>query len=593
MTSRASLVAALAARPTDETRRQAFARWLEGQGEHARAALLHLAAEAARAPRGSPRRASLLDQAEDLLATHEAAWLGPWRERLMDWDFAHGLLRHVRLSAATFQRHGRELFRQEPVATVELVDDANQPLAEEDVHAVVGHPAFGYVRDCVVVPHRWGPQAPLHAWFTALAANPRITRLRRFGPVRQFCHGHESGVASDGLDEEGFAALCAAPHLHTLRTLSLRMDYSSTEQTRPWLVPLLARASFAGRLRSLTLHGCGLTPEGLRQLATDPVFRSLHTLDLTLGTKATGPWEALFHSATLTAVRSLHLGADLLPAYARSPMAGRVRDLTVVCADDLDRDLTADVRAWLELLQHAPPPRRLVLECHNPGAEVFAAMRQSGWLRRVRELEIRGDSQYEVYSGRTEGIRSLFDPAAMPRLTALTLHEACDAATLATLASWPGVHQLEALVLTDDYHGRIVPRAETPFPRPRCLRTLHGVVLITEEDVEQFPAQFECAHLSRLHLSFSSAYDPATRAFHPRLTPPRMEQVLRSPELTRVTDLTLGFHFLIEEGRLMAQVLADPAVMPRLKRARIYSAYDVLTPVLDGLRRRLGFRLDG
>jgi hypothetical protein len=273
-------------------------------------------------------------------------------------------------------------------------------------------------------------------------------------------------------------------------------------------------------------------------------------------------------------------------------MASRVRDLTIDCADDLDRDMSADRRAWLELIDHAPPPIWLTLNCHNPGDEVFARMAQANWLRRVRRLSISGDSQYEVYSGRTEGIRSLFGACAMQKLSHLRLHEACDRATLDALARWPGINRLESLELTDDYHGRLRPLADNPFPRPDRLRTLCGVVLVTEDDVRQFLTQFRLDRLSRLQLSFCSSYDPSTHGYTSHLSSAQMLGVLRSPEVARVRDLTLGFNFMVEQGREVARALGDPSVMPMLKRLRIYSLYDDLRPHVGGLQARLGHRLE-
>ena len=41
-------------------------------------------------------------------------------------------------------------------------------------------------------------------------------------------------------------------------------------------------------------------------------------------------------------------------------------------------------------------------------------------------------------------------------------------------------------------------------------------------------------------------------------------------ELARVTELTLGFNFLVEAAREVVQVLADPSVMPRLIGLSVY-----------------------
>jgi uncharacterized protein (TIGR02996 family) len=590
MTDRESFVAAIAAQPGEDAARLIFADWLDEHGEPDRAGFVRAACAAARARSGSRRRADLLDRAEELLARHEADWLGEWRGRLIDWEFRRGFLHRVRLTANTFLRHAAALFRAEPVGRVELVDDAGEPLAEDAIRAVVSHPAFGWVRDCAVVPRGFLRHTLVYVWLGALAANPHVTRLRRFGPmIGTFQYDVRPQVRSDGIDEASFAAFCQAEHLQSLRGLILSV--ASGETSRPWLIPYLAAAPFARRLTSLALVGCGLPAEGARRLATDPVFGALERLRLSWRGRDRDTWAVLFNSTTLTAVKSIEVGADLLPAYARSPMAARVRDLTVTCANDLDRNLDPDRQAWLELIDRAPPPRRLVLRCHNPGPEVFAAMRRKNWLRDVRELSISGDSQYEVYSGRTEGIRSLFGPRALRRLASLKLHEACDRSTLATLARWRGAGRLESLELTDDYHGRLVPSRFEPAHAPQRLRNLCGVVLFTDKDVERFLTSFPLERLTRLKLSFCAEYGGSGETFLPQLSPAAVARLLRSDRLARLTELTLGFHYMTDAEAQAAQTLADPSVMPRLLRLQFYGNYGNERPSFDELRARFGLRL--
>jgi uncharacterized protein (TIGR02996 family) len=591
MTTRADFVTAIADAPDDDTTRLVFADWLTDHGEEPRAAFVRASCEAAVKRPGTAVRATLLDRANTLLAEHEGEWLGEWRERLIEWEFQRGFLSRVRLTANTFLNHGEDLFRAEPVGRVELVDDFNEALGEDAVREVVAHPAFAFVRDCAVVPRLFRRRTPLHVWFTALAKAPHVCRLSHFGPV-DVCHYEGSpNVRSDGLEEPSFAAFCQAEHLRTLRSLSLTIRRYSDPVSRPWLVAHLARATFARSLRSLTLVGCGQTSEEVRRLASDPSFGALEALDLTWNPLTPDAWGAIFKSSTLTAVTTLHVGADMLPVYVRSPMARRVRDLTVAGTSDLDRSLAPDRRAWAELIEHAPPPRRLVLECHNPGERVFAAMHEANWLRDVEELSISGDSQYEVYGELTGGICSLFDGKVMPRLVSLRFHEACDRKVLAALADWPGLAHLESLELTDDYYGRLVPRFFKPDDLPGRLRTLRGVVLSTDDDVDRLLAWPQLKRLTRLHLSFYAEYDQNARTYIERLSADTAERLLRSPALANLTTATFGFNYISSVATRIATVLASPAVIPRLRWLRLYGGHGTPNPALDGLRARFGPRL--
>jgi len=592
MTTRESFVTAIADQPGDDTHRLVFADWLDDHGDADRAAYVRAACAAATKRAGTAARADFLDRADELLGRHEADWLGEWADRLLTWEFRRGFLHAVRMTATTFLRHGEDLFRREPVGRVELVNDDGVVLDADTVREVVARPAFLFVRDCAIEPADFLETTPVGVWMTAIAGNPRVTRLRRFAPTREFNYDGAPGSGGDGIDPKSFAAFCGAAHLRTLRHLDLSVERDHDDRiSRKWLATTLAQATFARSLRSLALVGTGLTRPGFRQVATDAAFGGLRSVALTADAAGPADWAALYQSATLANVTTLAVGADRLPAYARSAMATRVRNLTVNCADDLDRDMTPDRQAWLELIAHAPPPRRLTIRCHNPGPEVFTAMRKANWLRDVRELSISGDSQYEVYAGRTEGIRTLFRGKAMPKLATLKLHEACDGRVLAALAAWPGTARLESFEATDDYHGRFWPSSFAPATPPGRLRHLEGVILITDDDAAGFLALPRLDRLGRLKLSFCGEYDQPTGDFNPRLSPDVAERVIRSPGLANVTDLTLGFHYLPDVAARLADVLADAAVLPRLRRLYFYGSFGNPMPPMDALRARLGSRL--
>jgi len=573
MTPRESLVAAVADRPGDAATRLVFADWLDDHGEADRAAFVRAAHAAEKARPGSRRRADLLDRADDLLARHEADWLGDWRDRLVDWDFRLGFLDRVRLTATTFLRHGGEIFRREPVRRVELVDDDHQPLAADIVREVVAHPAFGSVRDCAVVAARFGQRTPLDAWLAALAAN-RHVRLTRFGPVGVFNHG----PGDDGLDETAFAAFCRAGHLRRLRRLDLSFDRRGEHPSRPWLLYYLVRASFAGRLRALKLVGCGVGAAVVRGIATDPAFGGLRALELDGQPIDRSAWQALWTSATLTRVTRVVVGAERVADYARSAMARRVRDLTIRADGGV-------AEGWDDLIDAAPPPRRLVLEGCNPGPEAFATMRREGWLRELREMAIYNDAEYDDSQSY---LARLFRPGVMPRLTALTLHQVPDVALFARLAAWRGLARLESLALTDEGFGRLYPRRFDPTHPPDHLRRLEGLVLSTEADAERFLALPRLERLAQLGVRF---WTDLPNVNGPLLTARTAEALLRSERLVNVTQASLEFACPDGFTDHLTALLTDPEVLPRLHRLTLYDSRVRAPAALPALRARFGGRL--
>ncbi|QDU20250.1 TIGR02996 domain-containing protein [Urbifossiella limnaea] len=586
MTDRDALLAAVAARPRDDTPRLVFADWLDDHGDPDRAAFVRVQCAAARAAPGSRARADLLDEADDQLATGDARWLGNAREYLHDWEFRRGFLHRVRISAADFVRHADDLFRAEPVSRVEVCgDDGWEETDADAVRAVVAHPMFARVRSCVVVTRFFA--VPLGAWLAALASNPRLTRLREFGPSGHFTsfqHPRRRGRV-EGFTTSSFRAFCSASHLRGLRSLDLSVRGGEREQLAHSVRVLeIAGAAFATGLRRLNLRGCGLTAECFERLAGDRVFARLQALDVRATLSQLGGWQPLFGSTVLRSLRSLAVPGNLIHTLARSRVVGQLSDLRVGREEGYGhprRDTD-----WQELVDAMPPPRRLSFQIHNPGGRAFRAMSRAGWLRHLRTLDIAGDSQGDVYHN-PSGLRHLFRPGVMPRLVRLRLHEAADDALLGRLAEWPGLARLESLEVTDDYLGRLDFDAFDPRHPPERARTLRGVTLASDAAVERFLAMPGLEAVNRLQLRVG--IDPGHTA--PSVT--AGERVVRSERLANVTDLTLSFHDAEDIESRTWPVLADPAVLPRLKSLTIHGSGAADRPTLDqsGVRRRFGRRL--
>lgn len=604
MNDRDALIAAISAHPREDTPRLALADWLDEHGKSSRAEFVRLQCRAARLRAGTVPRANALRAADDLRAEHEADWLGAWASRLVSWEYRRGFVWTVRMTANQFLAHGDELFRTEPVQRLELLDEHNlafdgtpNPLAAEVVREVVAHPAFAHVRDCAVVPARFFlNETPVSAWLSALAVNLRVTRLRRFGAVGTFSFNfdaYQGRPPTRGVTREALEAFCSAAHLRTLQTLDLSQCPIIGETQQDTFPKLLSTATFARSLRTLELENCSLSPGAIARIGADTSFRRLRALNLHRNSLDPDVYRPIFASTTLTAVTRVAISGREIPAYAPSPLARQVRDLTVHAAEI---DEAEGQTAWFALLKNAPPPHRLRFRCYDPGRPVFHEMYRRKWLRAVRALSISGDSQSEAYSEDKAGVCSLFRGDVMPRLSALSLHEVGNRKVLAALANWPGVAHLESLVLTDDYHGRFTP-TEFPTTHPMtCLRDLQGVVISTDEDVDQFLALPGLENLASLQLSFLGHYDRTTHRYTDAVTlkEAAVDRVLRSERLSRLTTLTLGFGYTRRIEFHVVPQFADPALMPRLQQLRLYVSRDGSSNdrvALGRVRVRFGLRL--
>ena len=144
----------------------------------------------------------------------------------------------------------------------------------------------------------------------------------------------------------------------------------------------------------------------------------------------------------------------------------------------------------------------------------------------------------------------------------------------------------ESLHLTDDDSGTLRPGGPATPMTPEGLRELAGVVLTTGEDVERFLGDYPLERLERLQVSFSHYREAET----PRLGAAPVERLLRDARLSRLTDLNLGLHGVSQWEAHATRLLAEPVVLPRLRRLRLVGVGQELPAAL---RARFGLRLQG
>ncbi|MCA9174464.1 MAG: hypothetical protein KDB14_08260 [Planctomycetales bacterium] len=559
--------------------RRLAADWLDEHGEPARAAYVRAVLELDLCD--DPRqRASLLDESLDLLQRHEVEWLEPWRGKLLDWRWQAGFLMSVSVTLSDFAVIARELFAREPVQFVDLCEDDGAPLSPQSVAALASSESFQFVQYCRIVSGRFDDSgADLAAWLKALANCPYTANLQ----------GLESppDIVVDSAVMASWKKFCAAPELADLQVLKLRgreLLRDGEASQVDWMGPLLS-STFRHSLRELDMQGWSVTPEQWRRFASAQCFGELRKLTPPMAIQPDW-WEELYGSESFPHLSNFQTSSNSLPSFCQSSLAKRIRHLTVVGWDDLDRDVSQDGEYWERLVRHAPPPERLRLKCHNPGIAGFRAMIEQRWLCDLEELTITSDSQYEVYSGETDGIVELLDAGSIsPRLRKLTLHEIGNERVLQALLECPSLRSLESLDLRDDYHGRLT-RIEGDWP---CLRQLQGVVFATNDGIDAFLQWNGLDRLTNLGISFVGPHDQSATV---ELDSEAVQRLLRSPRLSRLRQVTMGFHQLPEVAASATRLMGNPAVMPHLHSARLYSLYSSLRPHAEGLRERLGPRLD-
>jgi uncharacterized protein (TIGR02996 family) len=185
MNEERAFLLAIAAQPDDDTRKLAFADWLDEQGDHPRAeyirgqiALAQVTVDSevyvrriapGQVTPESERYVELIERGRDLFEAHHAEWeSGLRRQGAIHVDFHKGFPTSIRIQAADYLKNGQEIFATAPVTSVKLVQCTDSLLEE-----LVASPIFARVRN---LGFAMSPVTDRGA--TALASSPYATEIR-------------------------------------------------------------------------------------------------------------------------------------------------------------------------------------------------------------------------------------------------------------------------------------------------------------------------------------------------------------------------------------------------------------------------------
>jgi uncharacterized protein (TIGR02996 family) len=193
-------VAAVRDAPDDDLPRLIYADYLEERGDP-RGPFIRAQVELARADADDPQRDELAGVEAELLARHEAEWVGSLADRLYRWWFHRGFL-EVSLDVKRFVREKNEWLDQPTVGGVllyappsmssHLLDELAWSIEAVRVRSL--HLGFEWLRDGGVM---------------ALLDSPWLLNLV------------ELDLRTNGLTDAAAIALARTPHLPGLRDLSL------------------------------------------------------------------------------------------------------------------------------------------------------------------------------------------------------------------------------------------------------------------------------------------------------------------------------------------------------------------------------------
>ena len=221
MTDEAALLAAIAARPDDDTPRLVYADWLDDAGADDRAEFIRLQCALAR---GGPDDPAAAERADELEERHRIRWLagvptGPG----LRWSFHRGF--PERLEADVYRLI--EWYR------------AIEPLPLLRDLCLTGFTAYAAR---VLVTLLWpAGLVGLELWFGPAGPADVVAAVRAIATCRQGARLRELRLGGDPLPPDAVLALTESPHLSGLRLLAVPGD-----PTRP--VYALLRERFGLRL---------------------------------------------------------------------------------------------------------------------------------------------------------------------------------------------------------------------------------------------------------------------------------------------------------------------------------------------------------
>jgi uncharacterized protein (TIGR02996 family) len=369
MDTEAAFMSAMAADPDNNLPRLVFADWLEENGDADRAEFIRLQCD----PTADD---AMTARAEELLAANRDRWEVPiaafGREIESRRGFSHFL-------KADFQR---VVEQQEMLA---LAPDWHLSLTREDweydepqvelCERFAEGPHLDRIRGLNLAWAGWEPEE-----LEALFAPPLVARLRelRFG---------------DSGGEEEFAVL--EPHAN-LRLEALGFGGDSYGIGDDGLSRIAEDARFASLL-TLELPNCGLTAEGIFQLARSPHVKQLRDLELTGGSNS-----------------SNEIGADGAEAIANSANFRHLEHLALAynnIADDGFHELV-----WSP---HLPNLRAINAPGNGITDEGLFSLAESDELPNLNWLNLCGEQGITV-----EGVRALLKSERMPRMKTVRFSEA-------------------------------------------------------------------------------------------------------------------------------------------------------------------------
>lgn len=270
--------------PEDDLPRQAFADWLEEQGDAPRGEMIRLQIELTCGVPDRARAIVLLRRLRELVVAHRRRWMGPLHEVDPDAIFERGFVEELRLSAREFLRRGAAVLTDHPITRLVLTETSG---------------AMGDVADCSGLAYL----ASLSLRGEALRG-PDVLALARSSHLRRL---RSLDLRRCQVTATGMEALLSSQSLPRLESLDL-----SFNEIGDGLGPLL-RLPGLPALRRLDLSGIGITGRTVAYLLSPTWLSRLKSLSLALNNLSAADVERVATSSHLASLESINLFHPRIP----------------------------------------------------------------------------------------------------------------------------------------------------------------------------------------------------------------------------------------------------------------------------------------
>lgn len=123
MSKESGFIEAIVSEPDEDSHRLIYADWLDENGNPERAELIRVQCELATLEEDSMHRRQLAFRSRELLDQHQEEWIGPIREKLLEWQFHRGFIEKVLLWDENVREYADDLFGAWPIRRVDFLED--------------------------------------------------------------------------------------------------------------------------------------------------------------------------------------------------------------------------------------------------------------------------------------------------------------------------------------------------------------------------------------------------------------------------------------------------------------------------------------